>query len=104
ESGEGSSKTAAGKPATKAPAKPVAKASGSKASDAKSPTKGGGRVAEKGQQEQGMRKGGQKDKGWCTVCEIHFEGSFLDHRRTEDHKVGHFSINLFLGLYLQALC
>ncbi|KAL1483351.1 hypothetical protein MTO96_033263 [Rhipicephalus appendiculatus] len=55
------------------------------ASDAKSPTKGadakgqaGGKVAEKGRPEQGMRKGGQKDKGWCTVCEIHFDGSFLE--------------------------
>lgn len=81
------------KSGAKVPAKPGAKASGSKASDPKSPTKGadgkgqtGGRAADKARQE-GMRKGGQKDKGWCTVCEVHFDGSFLDHRRTEEHKV-----------------
>ncbi|XP_065303985.1 zinc finger protein on ecdysone puffs-like [Dermacentor albipictus] len=83
----------AGKSAVRSGAKPGAKASGSKASEHKSPTKGadgkgqtGGRAPDKARQE-GMRKGGQKDKGWCTVCEVHFDGSFLDHRRTEEHKV-----------------
>uniref|UniRef100_A0A2R5LB89 Putative transcriptional regulator icp22 n=1 Tax=Ornithodoros turicata TaxID=34597 RepID=A0A2R5LB89_9ACAR len=28
----------------------------------------------------------QKGKGWCTVCELNFDGSFLEHRRTEEHK------------------
>ncbi|KAH8039802.1 hypothetical protein HPB51_008804 [Rhipicephalus microplus] len=79
-------------PASTVPAKPVAKASGSKASDARSHTKeadargqAGERMAEKGR--QGFIKGSQKGQGWCTVCEIHFDDDYIDHSRTENHKI-----------------
>nr|XP_037269253.1 zinc finger protein on ecdysone puffs-like [Rhipicephalus microplus] len=85
-SGEGASTS------TGAAAKLIAKPSGSKASGTKSTTKGavakgqtGGRVAQKARQEQGNKKGGQKD-GWCTVCEINFVGHFFDHRKLDEHK------------------
>ncbi|KAH6922884.1 hypothetical protein HPB50_020012 [Hyalomma asiaticum] len=79
---------------SKLPAEPATKAPVPEASDTKTPAKGadgkgqaGGRPSDKGRQEEGTRRSGQKDKGWCTVRKIHFDGSFLDHRRTEDHKV-----------------
>lgn len=86
---EGSGKTGS-KPAGK-PAKPAGP--GAKASEPKSPSKGqpAGRSSDKkdgsARPDQGPKKSGVKGKGWCTVCEVHFDGSFLDHRRNEDHKV-----------------
>ncbi|XP_077506675.1 uncharacterized protein LOC144115920 [Amblyomma americanum] len=86
---EGLGKTGS-KPASK-PAKPAGSAT--KASEPKSPNRGqpAGKSADKkdgsARQDQGSKKSGTKGKGWCTVCEVHFDGSFLDHRRNEDHKV-----------------
>lgn len=86
--------TSTGIPTSKSPAKPEPKVSGSKPSDARRPTRvaeakgqAGGQMVEKGLEKQVFRKSSQKGKGWCTVCEIHFDDSYLDHRRTEDHKI-----------------
>ncbi|CAN7937022.1 unnamed protein product [Ixodes hexagonus] len=72
---QGKSPAKAPQSGQKVPSKPASEAS------AKSDSK-------KEQEPKGyQKKGSQRGKGWCTVCELHFVGSFLDHRRGEDHKV-----------------
>ncbi|XP_042148487.1 zinc finger protein on ecdysone puffs isoform X2 [Ixodes scapularis] len=79
---EGKASTAKTPPAAKTP-QPGQKGPSRPASEASAKSDSRREQESKGYQ----KKGSQRGKGWCTVCELHFVGSFLDHRRAEDHKI-----------------